>query len=125
MVEPAIAGTRNVMRACKKARVKKVVVVSSVAAIVLNPSWPKDRPMDEECWSDPDLCKAPEVCNDPIRVLSSLVPDFENIENIILVFFLKPILFFEFFKNRESNMFNVFFLFSLFKKKKKNSFKKP
>lgn len=61
MVEPAVVGMRNVMKACEKAKVKKVVVKSSVAAIVLNPLWPKDRPMDEECWSDLELCKTPHV----------------------------------------------------------------
>lgn len=68
MVEPAVVGTLNILKACETARVKKVVVVSSVAAVILNPSWPKDRPKDEECWSDPEICKAPEVCNDPIKI---------------------------------------------------------
>ncbi|XP_034702438.1 cinnamoyl-CoA reductase 2-like [Vitis riparia] len=60
VVEPAVVGTLNILKACETARVKKVVVVSSVAAVILNPSWPKDRPKDEECWSDPEICKAPE-----------------------------------------------------------------
>ncbi|KAI3730291.1 hypothetical protein L1987_61460 [Smallanthus sonchifolius] len=52
MLEPAITGTRTVMNACLKSKVNKVVVVSSIAAIFGNPSWPKDRPMDENSWSD-------------------------------------------------------------------------
>ena len=36
---------------------KRVVVVSSIGAVMYNRSWPKDQPMDEECWSDTELCK--------------------------------------------------------------------
>ncbi|CAL5417786.1 unnamed protein product [Camellia sinensis] len=36
-VESAIKGTRNVLNACLKAKLKKVVVVSSVAAVMVNP----------------------------------------------------------------------------------------
>ncbi|XAR64293.1 hypothetical protein NMG60_11024573 [Bertholletia excelsa] len=57
VLEPAITGTRNVLNACLEAKVKKVVMVSSVAAVAFNPSWPKEQPMDEECWSDPEYCR--------------------------------------------------------------------
>ncbi|KAL6328942.1 hypothetical protein AAG906_007232 [Vitis piasezkii] len=60
VVEPAVVGTRNIIKACEMAKVKKLVVVSSLAAVVLNPKWPKDRPKDEECWSDPEFCKTIE-----------------------------------------------------------------
>lgn len=40
---------------------KRVVVVSSIGAVMFNRSWPKDQPMDEECWSDTELCKAVQV----------------------------------------------------------------
>ncbi|KAI8001926.1 Cinnamoyl-CoA reductase 1 [Camellia lanceoleosa] len=55
-VESAIKGTRNVLNACLKAKVKKVVV-SSVVAVMVNPNCPKDQPMDENCWSDLEFCK--------------------------------------------------------------------
>ncbi|KAK3232091.1 hypothetical protein Dsin_003972 [Dipteronia sinensis] len=58
LMQPAITGTKNVLNACLKAKVKKVVVVSSTGAVVLNPNWPKDRSMDEECWSDLESCNA-------------------------------------------------------------------
>lgn len=61
MVEPAITGTRNVLNACLEAKVNKVVVVSSVAAVMLNPNWPKDQPMDENSWGDTEFCKSTEV----------------------------------------------------------------
>ncbi|KAJ8762257.1 hypothetical protein K2173_007413 [Erythroxylum novogranatense] len=57
IVEPAVVGARNVVNACVKAKVKKVVVVSSVAAIIRNPNWSKDHVLDEECWSSFDNSK--------------------------------------------------------------------
>ncbi|XP_058224229.1 cinnamoyl-CoA reductase 1-like isoform X1 [Rhododendron vialii] len=61
LVEPAITGTQNVLNACLKARVKKVVVVSSVAAVMVNPNWPKGQPMDENSWSDTEFCKSAKM----------------------------------------------------------------
>ncbi|KAA8536243.1 hypothetical protein F0562_028721 [Nyssa sinensis] len=43
------------------AKVNKVVLVSSVGAVMLNPSWPKDQAMDENCWTDKDYCKTIEM----------------------------------------------------------------
>ncbi|KVI05161.1 NAD-dependent epimerase/dehydratase, partial [Cynara cardunculus var. scolymus] len=56
ILEPAIIGTRNVMNACLTTKLKKVVVVSSLLAVVANPGWPKNQAMDENCWSDVDFC---------------------------------------------------------------------
>ncbi|CAN6580008.1 unnamed protein product [Malus baccata var. baccata] len=56
-LEPAIKGTLNVLKACKEANVKRVVVVSSLAAVVMNPEWPKDQVKDETCWSVPEYMK--------------------------------------------------------------------
>ncbi|XP_023515053.1 cinnamoyl-CoA reductase 1-like [Cucurbita pepo subsp. pepo] len=58
VIEPAVKGTRNVLEACVDAKVKRVVVVSSVAAVFFNPSWPQGRVIDESCWSDKEYCKA-------------------------------------------------------------------
>lgn len=57
LAEPAVTGTRNVLDACLKEKVKKVVIISSLGAVWYNPSWPKDKPMDESCWTDIQLCK--------------------------------------------------------------------
>ncbi|KAL8485135.1 hypothetical protein ACS0TY_027430 [Phlomoides rotata] len=57
VVEPALKGTLNVLKACSKARVRRVVIVSSVVAIIVNPSWAKDQVMDESCWSDKEYCR--------------------------------------------------------------------
>ncbi|CAA6661624.1 unnamed protein product [Spirodela intermedia] len=61
MIHPAVDGTLNVLKACSEAKVKRVVLVSSVATVVLNPNWPFDKIMDENCWSDKELCRKTEV----------------------------------------------------------------
>ncbi|ESQ27477.1 hypothetical protein EUTSA_v10018847mg [Eutrema salsugineum] len=52
LMRSALTGTKKVLEACTEAKVKKVVVVSSLAAVFYNPKWPKDVAMDEDCWSD-------------------------------------------------------------------------
>ncbi|KAF5177062.1 Cinnamoyl-coa reductase [Thalictrum thalictroides] len=60
IIEPAVTGTSYVLKACSMEKVKRVVVVSSIAAVMHNPNWPKDQPMDESCWSDEEFCKTLE-----------------------------------------------------------------
>lgn len=57
VIEPAVKGTLNVLKACVEAKVKRVVVVSSQAAVSFNPQWPKGQIMDESCWSDKEYCR--------------------------------------------------------------------
>uniref|UniRef100_A0ACD5UGZ1 Uncharacterized protein n=1 Tax=Avena sativa TaxID=4498 RepID=A0ACD5UGZ1_AVESA len=57
LLAPAVNGTMNVLKACSEANVKRVVMVSSVAAVMVNPNWPQGKPMDEDCWSDVDYCR--------------------------------------------------------------------
>ncbi|KAL6549188.1 hypothetical protein OROHE_009033 [Orobanche hederae] len=57
LVTPAVEGTRNVFKACSEAKIIRVVIVSSAAAVVMNPNWPKDQVMDETCWSDVEYCR--------------------------------------------------------------------
>ncbi|KAK9059440.1 hypothetical protein SSX86_020142 [Deinandra increscens subsp. villosa] len=58
LLDPAILGTQNVLNACLKAKVAKVVVVSSGSAILHNPEWPSDMEMDESCWTDIEFAKS-------------------------------------------------------------------
>uniref|UniRef100_A0A0E0B4Q7 NAD-dependent epimerase/dehydratase domain-containing protein n=1 Tax=Oryza glumipatula TaxID=40148 RepID=A0A0E0B4Q7_9ORYZ len=60
MLAPAVKGTRNVLEACSAASVQKLVVVSSICAVCFNPSLPRDRLIDETCWSDKKSCKENE-----------------------------------------------------------------
>ncbi|KAK2378582.1 cinnamoyl-CoA reductase [Trifolium repens] len=60
VIEPAVKGTANVLEACLKAKVERVVFVSSGAAVAINPNFPKYKVIDESCWSDKDYCKKTE-----------------------------------------------------------------
>jgi len=57
LLDPGIKGTINVLEAAHKAKVKRVVLTSSVSAIIPNPKWPAGKPLDENCWTDLDYCR--------------------------------------------------------------------
>jgi len=60
VIGPAVTGTTNVLKACYEAKVRRVVVVSSIAAVFSNPNWPKGKPFNEDCWSDEEHCRKNE-----------------------------------------------------------------
>ena len=76
MIEPAVKGTLNVLKACVEAKVKRVVVVSALAALMMNPSWPKDQVIDETCWSDKEYCRTTKVTDYRIQLYVELVDLF-------------------------------------------------
>ncbi|KAL6853599.1 hypothetical protein ACP4OV_019628 [Aristida adscensionis] len=55
VVEPAVKGALNVLRAAKDFGVGRVVMVSSQTAYVPNPSWPSDKLVDDDSWADVEL----------------------------------------------------------------------
>ncbi|KAJ6715597.1 putative proteinD DEPENDENT EPIMERASE/DEHYDRATASE [Salix viminalis] len=55
-VEGCQGGTLNVLEAAKKFKVRRVVVTSSISALVPNPSWPREKVFDESSWTDLDYC---------------------------------------------------------------------
>ncbi|KAL0425151.1 UNVERIFIED_CONTAM: Cinnamoyl-CoA reductase 1 [Sesamum radiatum] len=57
MVEPAVNGARNVIRAAAEAKVRRVVLTSSIGAVYMDPNRDPDKVVDETCWSDLDFCK--------------------------------------------------------------------
>lgn len=64
LVAPAVEGTLNVLEAARAAGASRVVITSSISSMVPNPRWALDhpgRPVDEECWTDLDYCKAHQV----------------------------------------------------------------
>jgi len=61
LLDPAVKGTVNVLTAAKEAGVRRVVVTSSITAIVPSPNWPGDVPKKEECWTDVEFCKEKAV----------------------------------------------------------------
>ncbi|KAK9103285.1 hypothetical protein Sjap_020539 [Stephania japonica] len=63
IIGPAVDGTYNVLQACSKAKVWRVVMVSSVVAVFVKPNVTKDQIMDETCWSDKEYC----IANDELK----------------------------------------------------------
>ncbi|KAK6147869.1 hypothetical protein DH2020_018781 [Rehmannia glutinosa] len=57
MVEPAVNGAKYVIRAAAEAKVRRVVLTSSIGAIYMDPNRDPDKVVDETCWSDLDFCK--------------------------------------------------------------------
>ncbi|XP_037434974.1 cinnamoyl-CoA reductase 2-like [Triticum dicoccoides] len=58
---PAATGTRNVLEAASAAKVRRLVVVSSIVAVDINPKdWPTDKIKDESSWSDREFCRSNE-----------------------------------------------------------------
>ena len=63
VLDTAVKGTLNVLKVCSAAKVKKLIVMSSNAAVDFNPNWPQDIIKDESCWSDKEFCKENGVSN--------------------------------------------------------------
>ena len=64
IIGPAVQGTLNVLKSCAKvASIKRVIITSSLASVVLNgkPMTP-DVAVDETWFSDPLLCEQGKVC---------------------------------------------------------------
>ncbi|XVF75111.1 hypothetical protein PTKIN_Ptkin13bG0161800 [Pterospermum kingtungense] len=59
MVTPAVQGTLNVLEAARSAKVRRVVLTSSISAIVPNPNWDSETKgaFDESSWTDLEYCK--------------------------------------------------------------------
>ncbi|CAK7330921.1 unnamed protein product [Dovyalis caffra] len=59
LIDPALKGTLNVLRSCSKVpSIKRVVITSSMAAVVYNgKSLAPDVIVDETWFSDPDFCE--------------------------------------------------------------------
>ncbi|TYH28638.1 hypothetical protein ES288_A02G159700v1 [Gossypium darwinii] len=60
LVRPAVQGTLNVLVAARSAKVRRVVLTSSISAMVPNPNWdPQTQgPFNESSWTDLEYCKA-------------------------------------------------------------------
>jgi len=68
MIELEVRGALNVVEACSNAAVKRLVLTSSLSAMV----WDRQRNagtegaynscIDEKCWSNLDFCRAKKVC---------------------------------------------------------------
>ncbi|XP_059073770.1 cinnamoyl-CoA reductase 1-like [Cryptomeria japonica] len=56
VVEAAVQGTVNVLKASKEEGVKRVILTSTIGAIYLDPNRNPQPIVDEDCWSDLDYC---------------------------------------------------------------------
>lgn len=61
LLDPAMKGTMNVLRSAKECGISRVIVTSSVAAIIPSPDWPAHVPKVEDCWTDVEYCKKKEL----------------------------------------------------------------
>ena len=71
LIDPAVKGTLNVLRSCAKVHsIKRVIVTSSMAAVMFNkkPLTP-DVVIDEMWFSDPVACEELKVCVFPFKCI--------------------------------------------------------
>jgi nucleoside-diphosphate-sugar epimerase len=61
VIDPAVNGTLNVLASCAKAQTKKVVLTSSISAIIFTNKRNSMGGIDESLWSDPDFCRENKV----------------------------------------------------------------
>jgi nucleoside-diphosphate-sugar epimerase len=61
VLDPAIKGTLNVLKACLSAKVKRVVMTSSSSALDSDPNRPTEEVIDESCWSDENFLRENKV----------------------------------------------------------------
>ncbi|KAJ4838305.1 Tetraketide alpha-pyrone reductase 1 [Turnera subulata] len=58
MLEPAVEGTLNVLRSCKKnPSIRRVVLTSSSSTVRARDDFDPDVPLDESSWSSVELCQ--------------------------------------------------------------------
>jgi len=88
LVAPAVTGTMNVLRACSEAEVKRVVVVSSLSAVMIKPEWDECKVMDEGCWSDVGHCRTTEVTKTNLNPFACVPSGKFDINNVLSMFHL-------------------------------------
>ncbi|KAG2648977.1 cinnamoyl-CoA reductase 1-like [Panicum virgatum] len=57
IIEPIIAGARNVVEAAADAGVRRLVISSTIGTMYMNPHRDPDAPLEEWSWSDLEHCK--------------------------------------------------------------------
>ncbi|KAK9164815.1 hypothetical protein Scep_000006 [Stephania cephalantha] len=62
ILDPAIKGTLNVLKSCKRSSsVKRVILTSSSAAVRVREDFDPNVPLDESSWSSVELCQRLQV----------------------------------------------------------------
>lgn len=67
LVEPAVKGTLNVLEACKRTGVKRVVLTSSCAAITCQTAFHKPEEFKDKVWSEKDWNEKSTLTDGPYR----------------------------------------------------------
>ncbi|KAL3618562.1 hypothetical protein CASFOL_037644 [Castilleja foliolosa] len=57
LLEPATKGTINALTAAKELGLRRVVVTSSISAMIISPNCLIDAATNEDCWADEETCK--------------------------------------------------------------------
>lgn len=61
-MDPAVRGTWNVLKSCKKnPALRRVVLTSSSATVRARENFDPKIPLDESSWSSIDLCQRQQV----------------------------------------------------------------
>ncbi|KAG6388202.1 hypothetical protein SASPL_153401 [Salvia splendens] len=87
IVEPAVVGTLNVLKACSEAKVRRVVLVSSYVAVVVNPSAPKAAEAEARDYAETNGVDLVSVL--PGIIFGPMLQHTPNASNLILLNFLK------------------------------------
>ncbi|KAA8540546.1 hypothetical protein F0562_024535 [Nyssa sinensis] len=61
MMAPAVNGTKNVIIAAAEAKVRRMVLTSSIGAVYMDPDRYPDKVVDDSCWSDLQFCKNTKI----------------------------------------------------------------
>ncbi|KAG0603573.1 hypothetical protein M758_10G103700 [Ceratodon purpureus] len=86
LLDPAVKGTLNVLESCAKARTKKIVLTSSVAAVAYTPKRIGASVVDESFFSDIDLCRKEQRWYVLSKTLAELAAwDFVKEHNLNMV----------------------------------------
>lgn len=88
VIDPALKGTLNVLKSCaKSSSVKRVILTSSVSAVVFNTKPKNPEVVVDETWfSDPDFCRELKVWYTLSKTLAEAAAwKFANENNIDMV----------------------------------------
>jgi nucleoside-diphosphate-sugar epimerase len=61
MADFEVRGALNVVEACANTSVKRLVLTSSLSAMVWDQQRSVEKVIDEKCWSNLDLCRSKKV----------------------------------------------------------------
>ncbi|KAL0413694.1 UNVERIFIED_CONTAM: Tetraketide alpha-pyrone reductase 1 [Sesamum radiatum] len=92
LIEPAVKGTLNILSSCVKASssIKRVVLTSSMASIMVNRNLHINAAIDETWFSDPAFCEEAKTeliepaVKGTLNVLSSCVKASSSIKRVVL-----------------------------------------